>query len=120
VRDSNQVITNLKLGFPVYSREKKELPLENVDELRELMKSAAHLIPNQGDMIQSLSAKKCCEIYQSTNKQGKLLFLRLLGQEFGVERNQAIKRAESYIEAIRQTVSTERETLNEYLYLIGC
>ncbi|KAI8049282.1 malonyl-CoA decarboxylase-domain-containing protein [Syncephalis plumigaleata] len=73
----------------------------DLDELRQLIKAIVNVLPGQGDILPSISARRCCEIYQATDEEGKLQFLRLLGREFGVQNQKAAEAAEAYLKQAR-------------------
>ncbi|KAI9091770.1 malonyl-CoA decarboxylase-domain-containing protein [Phlyctochytrium arcticum] len=62
----------------------------------------------QGDILPSLLARKCCEFYESLPEEGRITFLRILGRDFGVNR-EAIKTAsQAYINLKGNSESSER------------
>ncbi|RKP06425.1 malonyl-CoA decarboxylase-domain-containing protein, partial [Thamnocephalis sphaerospora] len=75
--------------------------------LRDLLASAVNMLPGQGDMMQSVSARRCCEVYQAADENGKLLFLQLLGREFGTQQREAVAAAEQYANGTNPDVNSK-------------
>jgi hypothetical protein len=40
----------------------------DLDELRQLITAIVNVRPGQGDILPSISARRCCEIYQATDE----------------------------------------------------
>ncbi|KAK9701562.1 hypothetical protein K7432_011655 [Basidiobolus ranarum] len=76
------------------------------------LRSVINLEQAHGDLIPSIVTKKCCELYESLDKTGKVTFLRLMSQEFGAPRDEISKAARHYIKAMdNQTDGTEKAIL---------
>ncbi|KAI8809400.1 malonyl-CoA decarboxylase-domain-containing protein [Cladochytrium replicatum] len=70
---------------------------EKLATAQQLLKGAVRSGKEQGDLLPSLYARKCCELYEILHKTERAQFLKLLGNEFGVDRNSVVKAASAFI-----------------------
>ncbi|CAG8440486.1 5085_t:CDS:10 [Ambispora leptoticha] len=70
--------------------------------IRKLISGAISQKRTEGDLLPSIFAKRCCELYEKLDKEGRILFMGVLAREFGVPQDESLKAAQNYIEATRE------------------
>ncbi|KAJ3043521.1 hypothetical protein HDV00_004910 [Rhizophlyctis rosea] len=66
--------------------------------IRKLLSQVTRAGREQGDILPSLMARQCVEFYEQLDMKGRMDFLRILGREFGVDREEVAKAAAQYLE----------------------
>lgn len=54
----------------------------------------------QGDLVPSIAAKNCCQLYESLDMAGRRQFIHLLINEFGTSTPQVAEAAQAYLEGV--------------------
>ncbi|KAI8809591.1 malonyl-CoA decarboxylase-domain-containing protein [Cladochytrium replicatum] len=76
---------------------------------QQLLKGAVRSGKEQGDLLPSLYARKCCELYEILDKTERARFMKLLGTEFGVDRNRVLKAASAYTNEVNDKVNVKAQ-----------
>ncbi|KAJ3299028.1 hypothetical protein HK104_010043 [Borealophlyctis nickersoniae] len=65
--------------------------------VRKLLSGVIRTRVEQGDMVPSLMGKQCVEFYERLNMDGRAKFLRILGRDFDINRDEVAAAAEAYL-----------------------
>ncbi|CAG8540852.1 11427_t:CDS:10 [Ambispora gerdemannii] len=68
--------------------------------IRKLISGAISKKRTEGDLLPSIFTKRCCELYERLDKEGRIMFMEVLAREFGVPKDDSIKAAQNYIQAV--------------------
>ncbi|KAG0270623.1 hypothetical protein DFQ27_002614 [Actinomortierella ambigua] len=89
-------------GFSTFDKERSSMAIKDPEFMRKLLTTAISNHPGQGDLVPSVIAKCCCDLFCSLDKQGKTEFLKLLARDFGVLQEDVIRSANQYTSAAQQ------------------
>ncbi|CAI2189689.1 10058_t:CDS:10, partial [Funneliformis geosporum] len=83
--------------FFSFSGPKSKLAIKDANFIRKLISAAITMKRHGGDLVPSLIAKRCCELYETLDNEDKIKFMYILARDFGVIRDEALKAANNYI-----------------------
>ncbi|KAF9969558.1 hypothetical protein BGZ73_008047 [Actinomortierella ambigua] len=89
-------------GFSTFNKERSSMAIKDPEFMRKLLTTAISNHPGQGDLVPSVIAKCCCDLFSSLDKQGKTEFLKLLARDFGVLQEDVVRSANQYVSAAQQ------------------
>ncbi|CAG8520834.1 7410_t:CDS:10 [Funneliformis mosseae] len=98
--------------FFSFSGPNSRLTIKDANFIRKLI-SAAITMKRGGDLVPSLIAKRCCELYETLVNEDKIKFMYILARDFGVKRDEALKAANNYTNLSNEDAAYLKENNHE-------
>ncbi|RIA90525.1 malonyl-CoA decarboxylase-domain-containing protein [Glomus cerebriforme] len=97
-------------GFFSFSGPNSKLAISEPKFINKLISASVAEKRNEGDLVPTIMAKKCCELYENLDKEDKIKFLKILAHDFGVTRDKVFKATDHYI-GLSNSNASERAIL---------